>query len=109
MMRTLMLTMVAAAFVAACASGGRGGLSRGFDDVAAMQRRLDDRGIGFGVTRVPGEDAILLQVRFRPADEVSDRTESTAADAAAAVAPSGCRVASVTAQPDGTYKAAYDC
>lgn len=77
-------------------------------DLVGIQRGLDARGIGFGVTRVPGEDALLLQVRFRTSDAAGE-AEVTPEQAAAAAAPEGCTVASVTPQADGTFKASYAC
>jgi len=77
-------------------------------DLVGIQRNLDARGIGFGVTRVPGEDALLLQVRFRTS-EAGGEAEVTPEEAAAAAAPQGCTVAAVEPQSDGTYKARYAC
>ena len=92
------------AFVSACASGG--GTSF---DLANMQRRLDDRGMGFGISRVPGHDAFVLQVRFR----TSDAGEEAPADpmaAAQAAAPEGCTVGSLEPEPDGaSYRVEYAC
>jgi len=100
------LRFVCAGFLllAACASG-----PGPFDDVMRAQQRLDQRGIGFGVTRAPGHDAFLLQVRFATSDAGSDLNTDPMA-AAQAAAPEGCTVTSVTAQPDGvTYRADYEC
>lgn len=78
------------------------------DDVARAQQRLDARGIGFGVTRVPGADAFLLQIRFSGADaEGGLQTDPMAA--ALAAAPRGCRVLTISAQGDDGYRVDYDC
>lgn len=105
-MRHWLVVFAAVMAVSGCAAGAA---RDSFDDVASLQRRLDERGMGFGLTRVPGEDALLLQVRFRTSSDVGDETEATATEAAQAAAPAGCRVAAVIAQPDGTYKASYAC
>lgn len=79
-----------------------------FDDLAAAQQRLDERGIGFGVTRVPGHDAYVLQLRFA----ISDADNGLITDpvtAARAAAPEGCRVETMMPQGDGAYRVEYDC
>lgn len=97
--------VIAALFaLAACAAGPAAGDRF---DVMRMQRTLDERGIGFGLTRVPGEDAVLLQFRVRTAEAGEPDPDPRAA--AEAVAPEGCSVASVEEQPDGTIKVAYAC
>jgi hypothetical protein len=89
--------------LAACAT------SDPFADIAGAQRRLDDRGIGFGVTRVPGHDAFVFQVRFSTSDTDSELNTDPMA-AAQAAAPEGCTVQSVTPQEDGTsYRVEYAC
>jgi hypothetical protein len=80
-----------------------------FDDVMRAQQRLDERGVGFGVTRVPGHDAFVFQLRFSTSDTSGDLNTDPMA-AAQAAAPEGCTVASVTPQPDGTaYRVDYRC
>lgn len=79
-----------------------------FADVARAQQRLDSRGIGFGVTRVPGSDAFLLQLRFSGADTEGGLNADPMA-AALAAAPRGCRVETLTTQPDGAVRVDYDC
>ncbi len=93
--------------LSACAAGPAPERSDRFD-VMSMQRALDERGIGFGLARVPGEDAVLLQVRFRTSD-ADGAPDADPNAAAAAVAPEGCTVQSVEQQPDGAYKVAYAC
>ncbi|MGE0829412.1 MAG: hypothetical protein AB7O04_08690 [Hyphomonadaceae bacterium] len=104
MLRALVLAGLAA--LSACASGG------GRFDIRDMQRRLDDRGIGFGITRVPGENAALFQIRFRTAeaDDAADQpvTEADYRAAAEAAAPQGCRLNDLVPTPEG-MKAVYDC
>lgn len=75
-------------------------------DLVGIQRGFDARGIG--LTRVPGEDALLLQVRFRTS-EAGGEAEVTPEQAAAAAAPEGCTVTAVEPQADGTFKARYAC
>lgn len=97
------IIIAAALMLGACASS--------YDplaDLAGAQRRLDDRGIGFGVTRVPGHDAYALQIRFSTSDTEGELNTDPQA-AAQAAAPEGCTVASVTDQGDGNYRVAYDC
>lgn len=80
-----------------------------FGDVAGLQRRLDDRGMGFGVTRVPGHDALLLQVRFSTSSDGEELNTDPLA-AAQAAAPEGCEVESVEAAEDGvSYRVEYAC
>lgn len=80
-----------------------------FDDVLRAQQRLDERGIGFGVTRVPGHDAFVFQLRFATSDAGEDAVADPMA-AAQAAAPAGCAVASVTPQSDGaSYRVDYAC
>jgi len=98
-MRSLFLALV---LIAGCAS------SDPFADLVGAQRRLDDRGIGFGVTRVPGHDAFVLQLRFATSDADAELNTDPQA-AAQAVAPEGCTVASVTDQGDGAYRVEYAC
>jgi len=80
-------------------------------DIREMQRRLDDRGVGFGLTRVPGESAVMFQVRFRTSDtELEGGPELSPAEAATLAAPEGCtldRLEPVGA--DGSVKAIYRC
>jgi hypothetical protein len=95
-------TLLALLTLAACATADP------FSDLVAAQRRLDERGIGFGLTRVPGHDAFVLQLRFSTSDTESElNTEPQAA--ARAAAPPGCAVASVTPQEDGSYRVDYAC
>lgn len=92
-----------AATLAACASVDP------FDDVLRAQQRLDSRGIGFGVTRVPGHDAFVFQLRFSTSETGAEAITDPAA-AAQAAAPEGCTVRSVTPQEDGaSYRVDYDC
>jgi hypothetical protein len=82
-----------------------------FDDIAAFQRRLDDRGLGFGVTRVPGHDALVLQMRFSMSEAGEEAPGASDPVAAAeAAAPPGCTVEKVEPQPDGvSYRVDYKC
>jgi hypothetical protein len=98
MIRTLVLLLP----LAACAT------SDPFADLVSAQRRLDDRGIGFGVTRVPGHDAFVLQLRFATSDTSAELNTDPQA-AAQVAAPPGCMVASVTPQEDGNYRVDYSC
>ncbi len=95
-------TLAALLLLAACAT------SDPFADLAGAQQRLDNRGIGFGVTRVPGHDAFVLQLRFATSDTGSDLNTDPQA-AAQAAAPPGCSVASVAPQEDGSYRVDYAC
>lgn len=80
-----------------------------FDDVLRAQQRLDDRGIGFGVTRVPGHDAFVFQIRFSGSDTGAELNTDIQA-AAQAAAPAGCTVANVTPDADGaSYRVEYSC
>lgn len=77
-----------------------------------MQRRLDARGIGFGVSLPPGGgDGAVFTLRFRTADagEAAPATEEDFRAAAQAAAPEGCTVAALTPRPDGSMLATYDC
>jgi hypothetical protein len=101
-MRGLILA-VALAGLTACASGG--GLN-----IVEMQRRLDEAGIGFGITRVPGENAALFQIRFRTSDaEDPDAPAPDFRAAAEAAAPEGCTLASLEPAGEGAMKAVYAC
>lgn len=92
----------AASLLAACASADP-------FDLGVMQRQLDDRGMGFGITRVPGHDAFVFQVRFTGSDAGADLNTDPMA-AAQAAAPAGCTVTSVTPQQDGaSYRVDYSC
>lgn len=102
----LILIAFALSILSACASGAAP--SRERFDVLGMQRTLDDRGIGFGLTRVPGEDAVLLQLRFRGAD-AGEEADPDPRAAAEVVAPAGCSVGSIDEQADGTFKVIYAC
>jgi hypothetical protein len=95
-------TLLPLLLLAACAT------SDPFSDLAGAQRRLDNRGIGFGVTRVPGHDAFVLQLRFATSDTSAELNTDPQA-AAQAAAPPGCTVASVTPQEDGNYRVDYSC
>ena len=95
--------LAALLWLGACASG-----PDPFDDVARVQQRFDERGIGFGVTRVPGHDAFVFQLRFSTSDTGSE-LETDPMAAAQAAAPEGCTVRSVTSQADGSYRADYEC
>jgi len=99
---SLVRALAALLTLAACAT------SDPFADLAAAQRRLDNSGIGFGVTRVPGHDAFLLQLRFATSDTGSELNTDPQA-AALAAAPPGCTVTSVTPQEDGSYRVDYAC
>jgi hypothetical protein len=99
---SLVRALAAVLTLAACAT------SDPFADLVAAQRRLDDRGIGFGVTRVPGHDAFVLQLRFATSDTGAELNGDPQA-AAQAAAPAGCTVTSVTPQEDGSYRVDYDC
>ena len=94
--------LLALALLGACASVDP------FNDVMRAQQRLDSRGIGFGVTRVPGSEAFLLQVRFTGADAGGALNTDPMA-AALAAAPRGCRVETITTQDDGAIRVDYDC
>jgi len=100
MMRVLLLALL----LAGCAT-----IDDPLSDVPAMQRRLDDRGIGFGITRVPGHDAFVFQVRFATSD-TSAELNTDPLTAAQAAAPEGCSVQSITTQDDGaSYRVEYNC
>ena len=76
----------------------------------AMQQRLDDRGMSFGLTRVAGEDAMLCQIRMRTSDASASNANTDPMAAAMAVAAPGCRVGSIDAQVDCvSFKVAYEC
>jgi hypothetical protein len=94
--------LFALALLSACAT------SDPFADLVSAQRRLDDRGIGFGVTRVPGHDAFVFQLRFSTSDTENELDTDINA-AAQAAAPLGCTVGSVAVQPDGSYRVDYSC
>lgn len=79
-----------------------------FNDVAQAQQRLDSRGIGFGVTRVPGSDAFLLQIRFSGADAGAP-LDTDPMRAALAAAPLGCSVETITPQGEDGFRVDYDC
>ncbi|MBI1186977.1 MAG: hypothetical protein GC206_06530 [Alphaproteobacteria bacterium] len=100
-MRNAVLATALAA-LAACASAD-GGLN-----IAAMQQRLDDAGIGFGITRAPGSNAALFQIRFRTS-EADDAPAPDFRAAAEAAAPDGCTLASLEPAGEGAMKATYDC
>jgi hypothetical protein len=95
-------TLLPLLLLAACAT------SDPFSDLIGAQRRLDDRGIGFGVTRAPGHDAFVLQLRFATSD-TSAELNTDPQTAAQAAAPPGCTVASVTPLEDGNYRVDYSC
>lgn len=96
-------SFIALALLAGCAS------SDPFADLSAAQRRLDERGLGFGVTRVPGYDAFVFQLRVSTSEAQGEAAPDPAA-AALAAAPPGCTVRGVTALPDGvSYRAEYQC
>lgn len=99
------LALLAALMLAtACAAGPSARY-----DLQAMQNRLDSRGIGFGVTRVPGHEAFAFQLRFSTS-EAGEETITDPMAAAQAAAPEGCAVKSVTPQEDGlTYHVEYQC
>jgi hypothetical protein len=103
--RLLVAPIVTALFLAACASASP------FDDIAAFQQRLDSRGLGFGVTRVPGHDAMVFQIRFSGAAvDDPNAPDPDIAAAAQAAAPPGCSVASIAPEPDGlSYRVDYAC
>jgi hypothetical protein len=79
-----------------------------FADLQGAQRRLDNRGIGYGITRVPGHDAFVFQLRFATSDAGTELNTDINA-AAQAAAPPGCTVSSVDEQSDGSYVAQYAC
>lgn len=94
--------LAAALLLSACATPDP------FADLAGAQRRLDERGIGFGVTLVPGHDAFVFQLRFATNDAGGEPIGDPMAAAQAAV-PEGCTVGSVTPQDDATYRVDYVC
>ena len=95
--------LAALLLLVACATG-----PDRFDDVARVQQRFDERGIGFGVARVPGHDAYVFQVRFSTSDtQTALNTDARAA--AEAAAPEGCTVRALTYKEDGTVRADYEC
>ena len=95
--------LAAALLLSACATPDP------FADLAGVQRRLDDRGIGFGVARVPGHDAFVFQLRFATNDAGGELMSDPMA-AAQAAAPEGCTVASIAPQDDGaSYRVDYAC
>lgn len=100
-MRAFVLLLATAAV--ACATADP------FGDIVRAQQRLDERGIGFGVTRVPGHDAFVFQLRFATS-EAGEEAITDPMAAAQAAAPKGCAVASVTPQSDGaSYRVDYAC
>jgi len=90
----------------ACATG-----ASPFDDVLSLQRRLDERGLGFGLTRVPGHDAMLFQIRFSGAEAADPNAPPPDIQAAAdAAAPMGCRVETISPAVDGvSFRVDYLC
>lgn len=99
-----MRILIAALLLAGCAT-----IDDPLSDVSAMQRRLDDRGIGFGITRVPGHDAFVFQVRFQTQDTGNEVVTDPLA-AAQAAAPAGCSVGTITTEDDGaSYRVTYNC
>jgi hypothetical protein len=79
-------------------------------DVYRAQQRLDERGLGFGVTRVPGYDAYVFQVRFATSEADPTAGEGDPMAAAQAAAPEGCSVSSLTPLEDGvSWRAEYEC
>ncbi len=108
-MLRLLSAAAAALALAACASTPD--RNAGFD-LIDMQRRLDARGIGFGVGLPPGGgDGVLFTLRFRTADadDAAPITEADFRAAAEAAAPEGCTLAALTPQADGGMLASYDC
>jgi hypothetical protein len=90
--------------LAACASDSP------FDDIAGLQQRLDERGIGFGLTRVPGHDAMVFQLRLRTSEAGAEEAPDDPMTAAIAAAPPGCSVKSITEAADKlSFTAAYAC
>lgn len=90
--------------LSACATGSP------LNNISAMQQRLDQRGMGFGLTRVSGHDAVLFQVRFSTSATEGQEEAVDPMDAATAAAPPGCSVASIEPQQDGlSFKVEYDC
>jgi hypothetical protein len=92
-------------FLTACAAQSP------FDNIAAMQQRLDSRGLGFGLARVPGHNAVVFQLRLRTAEADGEAAEEVdPMQAAQIAAPPGCTVKSVTPAADGlSFTAEYDC
>lgn len=94
--------ILALALLGACASLDP------FNDVTRAQERLDRRGLSFGVTRVPDQEAFLLQLRFTGVE--AGGLDADPMVAALAAAPQGCRVETITAREDGaSYRVDYEC
>jgi hypothetical protein len=95
--------------LAACASGP----PTGFDNIASIPSQIDQRGVSFGIGRIPGEDALALKVHFKISatgeEEGDPVTEADWMEAAKAAAPKGCTVKKLTPTEDGGRKAEYQC
>jgi hypothetical protein len=100
------LVLAALGLIAACTTTSAGG---GRLDIRAMQQRLDERGISFGVTRIPGVNSALFQVRFRISEADEATSEADFRAAAEAAAPEGCRLNRLEPAGEGAMKAVYDC
>ncbi len=95
--------MILAASLGGCAAGG------GDYDLMDMQRRLDNRGMSFGLTRGDSRNAVLLQMRFRTSEAGGDEPAPDFRAAAEAAAPPGCHLQSLTPAGEATMQARYSC
>jgi hypothetical protein len=107
-MRAIVAAMAILA-LGACESGP----PSGFDDIASIPSELNEQGVSFGIGRVPGENALTLQVHFKISEadgaEAGPVTDEMWMKAAAAAAPAGCTVKRITPTEDGGRKAEYQC
>ena len=103
-----MRSQAIAAFLAISLSGCAAGPPSTLDHFTGVPRELSQQGISFGVGRVPGEDALTLQVHFKISatgeDEGGPVTDAIWMDAARAAAPK-----TLTPTPEGGRKASYQC
>jgi hypothetical protein len=108
-MNRFALSAIALVVLSGCAAGPPPTL----DHFTGIPRELKEQGVSFGIGRVPGEDALTLQVHFRISatgeDETGPVTEEMWMNAARAAAPAGCVVKSLAPTPEGGRKAAYKC
>ncbi len=108
LMKTPLRHILAAAalLLGACASSS----TSPFDDIAAMQQRIDARGLGFGLARVPGHDAVVFQLRFSASEADETAAPADPLAAAQAAAPPGCTVETIIPAQDGlSFRADYAC
>jgi len=102
-----------AAFLAISLSACAAGPPPTLDHFTGVPRELNEQGVSFGVGRVPGEDALTLQVHFKISsagdEDGGPVTDAIWMDAATAAAPKGCTVKALTPTPEGGRKASYKC